>query len=408
MNDRFLSSILDYSNDLVESNGLPVAVFDFTIRDFVSRAPCRFCQSCDHFKNQKCDYVIAHSYGCYEAERWNGVYVYYCPISLVFVSTVVFSEKNAAYALVTGPIVMGMLEDSISDSKGVLAESILRLSRKTTEEVNSISRIQRTVSTYLSERNGDSTDDYVYVQNQLHNTLYEITESIRNGENTSYPVELEKRLQKMIINGDKNGAQELINQLLGVLYFNSVGNLQQIKERAKELVIVFSRASIEGGADAQQIFLQNRDYLSEIGRFTTLEELSMYLGSIFHRFVSYAFDFGHFKHTDVMHKAMSYIRDRYSEKISLEKVAEYVGLSRSYLSMIFKDELGVTFTDFVNKVRVEKSEVLLLDPKFDLSEIAVLVGYSDQSYFTKVFTRIKKVSPGQYRRSRGRLDSRKI
>ena len=401
MENQLLSSVLEYANSLFGSNRLPVAVFDYADRDFAVRAPCVFCQNCDAFLTGKCDYKVAHSYGCFEAERWKGMYIYHCPLSLVFIATVIYTERQPVYALVSGPVIMGQWEDFV-EAHGEPADLVLQLARKTPEEINGIAKIQWAVGMYLSERNSDSSKESVEAQKQLHNSLYDITSSMRSGRTAAYPVDLEKRLQKMIVNGDKEGARELINQLLSILYFHTDGDLEKIKARARELVIVFSRASIEGGADASEIFVQNRGYQAEFERVSSLDELSVLLTSIFHRFVSYAFDFGRFKHADIIHKTINYVREHYSEKITLEIIAEYVGLSRSYLSTIFKDELEMTFTDFVNKVRVEKSEILLLDPNVNLSEIAVLVGFSDQSYFTKIFTKITGVSPGQYRRTRGR------
>ena len=258
---------------------------------------------------------------------------------------------------------------------------------------------------FLSDRTAASAGEKSLAQAQMHNQLYDINRDLtlhyRSGQGTRYPIEIEQRLQRMIVQGDKSGASALINQLLGTLYFNTAGDFPLIRERAKELIVLFSRASVEGGADVQRIFGQNKDLQNDIDTLSNLDELSAFLTAIFYRFVGYVFDFTRFEHTDILHKAVNYLRENLSEKLTLESLALHVGLSRSYLSAIIKAELGLPFTDYVNKMRIERSCELLLDPTLSLATIAGLVGYSDQSYFTKKFTALCGISPGQYRKKRG-------
>ena len=77
-------------------------------------------------------------------------------------------------------------------------------------------------------------------------------------------------------------------------------------------------------------------------------------------------------------------------------------MSPTYFSKLFSEEMGCRFTAYLNKVRVEKSKLLLKGSGIPLVDIAGLVGYEDQSYFTKVFKRVTGVSPGKYRESGGR------
>ncbi len=398
--DELLARVKRASSDIKAACAVPVAVFDFAVRAFAQGEARAFCETCDRAKRGACDFRMAHTYGCFEAERWNGLYVYYCPMSLAFVATVVFEKKLAAYALVAGPLVMGQLEDAAADEPG-MAQAVSRLKQLTPGEVSALSRVLWMASMYLSGRGEGDAGEAARAQTQLMGSLYEVTGRMY-ASGARYPLEIEQRLQRMIARGDKQGAQELINELLGTLYFASAGDFPLIKERAKELIVLFSRASAEGGADVNRIFGQTRDLQAEIDHFHTLDELSLFLTSIFYRFVGYVFDFGQFEHADIMHKAISYLRENLGGRLSLEDLAQHVGLSRSYLSTIFKSELGLTFTDYLNRMRVEKSRELLLNPALTLADIASLVGYSDQSYFTKKFVQLTGQSPGQYRKKRGR------
>lgn len=396
------NNVITQARHLAAACGVPVAVIDCGLREFLSEAPCRFCLECAYQKESRCEYSTAHRYGCFEAERWSGLFIYYCPMGLAFTSTLVYEDRLAAFAIISGPVVMGDSEDVPGATGGDMALVLARLPQRTAAESTSLAQVQCAVSRYLSGQDMSAADAQSRTQADMLNTLYDLTGEMRSRGGSRYPLEIEQRLQHMIIHGDKQGAQELINRLLGTLYFHSGGDLSIIKQRAKELVVLFSRASMEGGADVSRIFGHSGDYLTQIDQSRTLDELSGFLASVFYRFVGYVFDFGRFVHSDILHKTINFVRENYAEKITLEAAAAHVGLSRSYFSTIFKEELGCSFTNYVNNLRVEKSKDLLLDPVLSLADIADLVGYSDQSYFTKVFTRTVGASPGQYRKKRGK------
>ncbi len=400
MDTPLVEQVRRYARHVGRGIGALCAVFDFADRQFDAECSCVFCESCALALDGRCDYLSTHRYGCYEAERWNGLYIYYCPLSLSFTATIVYEGTLASYALVSGPCVIGATADVLFAGGGEMAGEIQAMQPIPAEVANSQARLQWAVAMFLSGRHTEA-DIRTASQATMMNTLYDVTDAIREGRVSRYPVELEKQLQGMISTGNRQGAQELINQLLSHVYFQSGGNFALIKERAIELVILFSRASIEGGADAEQILGSHQNLYHEIERFQTVHDLSLFLSSIFNRFVGYVFDFSTIKHTDILYKAVNFVREKYAGKLTLDGVARHVGLSPSYLSTLFREELGSSFTDYINAVRVEKSKDLLLNSALSLAQIADLVGFSDQSYYTKVFSRVVGTSPGQYRKTRG-------
>lgn len=97
-------------------------------------------------------------------------------------------------------------------------------------------------------------------------------------------------------------------------------------------------------------------------------------------------------------KAVKYIRKNYHDKeISLQRVAAEVALSHYYFSHIFKYELKITFIDYLTKVRIEAAAKLLKNRNLNVNQIAYAVGYQDPNYFSKVFKRVMKTSPIEYR-----------
>ena len=380
------------------------AFVDLNTRLFAGELPA-FCADCPRAAAKGCDPLTTHLYGSYEAERWSGLYIYYCPLSLTFAATDIFEGKRPVYAAVCGPIVMGAPEDLLDDGRAAAVANLFdSLPVMPPAQVTALAYTQRSLCAFASGQEARGTAETVETRARLHNTLYEVTDELTQiTDPDRYSLEIERRLQQMITHGDKSGAQELINRLLGHLYFNTNGNFEDIKRRAADLVVLFSRASIEGGADASQIMGISRDVGADAQNFETLTDLSLFLTRIFHRFVGYVFDFEQVKHADIINKTVSFIRQNYTGKISLDDAAGAVYLSRSYLSKIFKEEMDCTFTGYVSRVRIEKSRELLLDGSISIADIAVMVGFEDQSYFTKVFRRTVGVSPGEYRRRGGRV-----
>ena len=97
-------------------------------------------------------------------------------------------------------------------------------------------------------------------------------------------------------------------------------------------------------------------------------------------------------------RALDYINLHYSERMSVEDVAQYIGKSNNYFSSHFKKGLGISFVDYLNLIRVNHAKRMLRQTDHMTYEIAEYVGYNDYKYFSTVFRRIVGVSPSEYRK----------
>ena len=100
----------------------------------------------------------------------------------------------------------------------------------------------------------------------------------------------------------------------------------------------------------------------------------------------------------VITRAKQYIHENQTEDLSLAKVAKAVNMSSFYFCKMFKKVMGVNFTDYVSRVRMEKAKNLLLNPNLRISEIAFAVGFQSLTHFNRVFKKILGQSPTEYRR----------
>ncbi|HHX61268.1 MAG TPA: response regulator [Epulopiscium sp.] len=100
----------------------------------------------------------------------------------------------------------------------------------------------------------------------------------------------------------------------------------------------------------------------------------------------------------IVSMAVEYINEHYMESLSLTKVAEEVGVTPGYLTTLFAQTIGDGFVDYLNKIRVDRACNYLHDGQLKIYEVAYKVGFKDEKYFTRVFKKITKVSPSQFRK----------
>lgn len=94
---------------------------------------------------------------------------------------------------------------------------------------------------------------------------------------------------------------------------------------------------------------------------------------------------------------LEYIEKNYVQHISLSTAANHVHMNPSYLSKLFCDETGETFTKYLMKVRVERAKRLLEETTMHIYEVGEQVGYGDIKYFVKVFRNVTGQSPSEWR-----------
>jgi AraC-like DNA-binding protein len=95
---------------------------------------------------------------------------------------------------------------------------------------------------------------------------------------------------------------------------------------------------------------------------------------------------------------MAYIHEHYDEPISRADLARHVAITERYLTYCFRQEMGIPPTTYLNRYRVKCAKNLLEQGKMSITEVALAVGFSDASYFNRVFRQEVGVAPGAYQR----------
>jgi len=100
-------------------------------------------------------------------------------------------------------------------------------------------------------------------------------------------------------------------------------------------------------------------------------------------------------------QVFAYIHQNYSRALSLKEMAETVGVSKSYLSRIFKIDTGISLWEYLNRFHVQKAKELLLLTNESITEIAADVGNEDVGYFGRIFREVTGFSPRAFRQQAG-------
>ena len=100
---------------------------------------------------------------------------------------------------------------------------------------------------------------------------------------------------------------------------------------------------------------------------------------------------------DTLREIISYVNEHYTEKLSLEEVADQVGFSREYFCRFFKKHMGITFLRYLNEVRISHAGRLLMNTDMSISEVMNKIGFTNQTIFNRLFKEIYGLTPRQAR-----------
>ncbi|WP_117161220.1 response regulator [Paraliobacillus sp. X-1268] len=203
------------------------------------------------------------------------------------------------------------------------------------------------------------------------------------------PFKVEKALIESIKHGDLQETLQRFDSYYQLIQDASDYKVKTMKKALEDFVIVLTRSMKELG------IMENFQM-----SFTHLET-SMQIKEATKTHLSYIVEQITNWRTDgvqgLLIQAKDYIDFHFHEQISLEEVAEEIGLSSYYLSKLFKERFQITFIDYLTNTRLEKAKVLLLDSVMPLKEIALTIGYKDPNYFSRVFKKETGWSPRYYR-----------
>ncbi|MEG0713002.1 MAG: PocR ligand-binding domain-containing protein [Niameybacter sp.] len=411
MSKQQIEEIIDAAKMFEVSTNVDCKYIEFEKDSICAFRPCQhsFCQLVQKTENkyEVCQDELEEGY--MQAKRFGVPYIFYCSMGLVHVIAPVERETSIKGALICGPLLISdkyeyLFEEiaikykistsSIQDFLSVIEQVDTTEPHKVTALSRMLGMVANSLSSDVGKLNNIIRNQVQKEQGNIHSILIE---NSGNRYTFTYSMEKEKLLIASIKDCDMEKARELLNSILGDLFVITGSDLEMIRTRVLELMVLLSRGAVEGGVSTSEIFGLNGQYIREILEMNTVDELYFRLNQMLIRFVESVFIFRGMKHRQSIHEAVTYINKNYMNKITLEEVASFIYVSPTYFSKIFKEEIGVNFAIYLNGKRIEVAKKLLKDKEITLIDIAYLVGFEDQSYFSRVFKKYAGVSPKRYR-----------
>ena len=200
--------------------------------------------------------------------------------------------------------------------------------------------------------------------------------------------------------GDAPEARAALNRVLVAIHFSAGRRLDVIKSYCMELAVTLSRAAAEAGGSPAALLGANYEQMAALSRLDSEEELLAWLIDLLQRVMDSLASRAAPDQSAQCARALRFMREHCGEMITRDAVARAAGVSPSHFSRIFKRHAGRGFADLLNQLRVNRACELLARSDRELCLIALDCGFSDQSYFQKVFRRYTGHPPARYRAAR--------
>lgn len=212
---------------------------------------------------------------------------------------------------------------------------------------------------------------------------------------------LEQQLLHSITLGDWEQAQKTMEEI------NGLERAALAKDPTRSLrnslicsCTLFTRAAIQGGVHPEDAFNLSDVYIRQIEETLSPSELEELEYEMLYSFIQRVQEGSKASYHWVVNKALEDIHEHLLEPASLQDMAQRIGVHPTYLSKQFHGEMGMTLIEYINRKKIEASQYFLRHSDSEISEIAVLFGFCNQSYYTFLFRKYVGITPKQYRMNR--------
>lgn len=343
------------------------------------------------------------------AAEMRGTHVFRCRAGLEHIIFPIMNEGTMIGSIVAGPFMSSEPQTSfminINNKFNLKTEALLRLFQDSYQMVvlsqDKTELYSKMLYYLMTSRKLDSQEDTVSYQDRLmqRSRMSSTSEPFYHHSNSpddTYPIDREFLLITKIRTGDLSESKKALEEYLSALIQYEGNDCNRIRIRLIELCTLLAHTSIDRGADVEAIIRAN-DHLTEmLLRKDNVYDLCYVLQNNLNIYTESMF-LSADKNNKVIKRAASYIAEHFADPITLSDVADNIHLNASYLSTLFKQVTGLSFKEYLNHVRIDEAQRLLTTTDDPIMDIAIACGFSDQSYFTKVFKKLTGMTPKQYR-----------
>jgi two-component system response regulator YesN len=209
--------------------------------------------------------------------------------------------------------------------------------------------------------------------------------------------------ERELITSIKAGTEDEINNVLDKLFNYISSSKSSIKDSQvylMEMLITVLKAAKESNADMENVFGGNMNLFMTLDNMKDIDEIKKWMKEICIKTMKYIIKDRQDTSKAMVRKAKDYVNNSYYESdITINKICNYLHISPTYFSFIFKKETKTTFINYLTDIRMESAKELLRTTSMKTFEIAEKIGYSEPNYFSYCFKKKFDMSPSEYRNS---------
>ncbi len=213
----------------------------------------------------------------------------------------------------------------------------------------------------------------------------------------------EKKLMNAIAKGDKDEVARLFQENSDVLNISDripESPIRSVKNISLVLNTVCRIAIERGGVHPVYVHTISEKFAILIERAPNLPYLKKLSIVMINEYCDLVKQFSTRQYSPIVKRAIDYINLNLGSSLSLQAMAGEMHVNPSHLSRKFKTETNMSIIDFIHEKRVEEAKLYLQKGNIPITEIALMVGFNDLNYFTRVFKKFTSITPSQYIKSK--------
>ncbi|MDR1272856.1 MAG: helix-turn-helix transcriptional regulator [Clostridiales Family XIII bacterium] len=216
------------------------------------------------------------------------------------------------------------------------------------------------------------------------------------------PYALEEKLSTAVTKGDGEAALVALREITaqGDKAVLAKDSLRSAKNSMIGSIAFLSRAAIQGGVSANDAFALSDALTRRVEEMAARDAVLAFEENILLQFIALVRQRLEASYSATVVKVMHYVENHLDTKVSLNAAAAYAGVHPAYLSSRFRRETGLSFTEYTAMRKVQESCYFVRHTGYSISQIALLYGFSSQSYYTTIFKNVTGMTPIEYRRRR--------
>lgn len=253
----------------------------------------------------------------------------------------------------------------------------------------------------LWRANALESDEISETKESVSQTIFQHQE----GELPHNPYDQEKRELDSIRKGDR----EMLSQSLQETYQGEVGrlskdDLRQAKNIAICVIVLASRAAIEGGMLPEEAFSMVDAYILKVEEMNNIIKVDAMMRQAEYDFTDHVHSIHRSKKkNEIIERTKNYIFQHLHNKIIIGEIGHEMGVSTTYLSELFHKIEGVTIQRYIRREKIRLAENLLRYSEYTVQEIALYLSFCSQSHFGQIFKDEVGMTPSKYREKFGVL-----